>query len=528
MKNIFFSLLAFFLLTACYDDESKLPAVEYPSIVADRSGEGSYLVATYGEEFTFEPKLGRLVGRDTLFLTEKEFEEYDYLWDITVIANNSDTMKQVISRERILNTPILSTPTNSSYTHSLTLHVTHKLSGVVKNLVWQMKVSGIYAAGLLVAETTDESNSDISLIMSRTYNSDISSYEEDRVHHQLYSRVNGMPANGVITSLSDASYSNYACIIALSEGKSLTRIEPLTMKIKDYDLQCFFYTPKVFNPQAVFSYMGRSILLNNGLCQYYETRYTDKYSLDVESEYELSKVYVNRLPYDWAILWDKKGERLIRYKNVPLEFGEGDVNPGVFNPNALPGIECIFAGIGNKPSGDRDIKLVTRYLMRKDGHYYLYEMTQNNLKKYEGARIYDLDGCTDIDKSSCYACSQSAPVFYYAVDNVLYAVPLSNDRPIAQISYNKWGSNEKITHLLIHTELSGKTTFREQPDENGVDQPYWQSSMNNVITVVTYDGKEGRVYTLPIQYPESGGIAADKYVNCYDKFGRITAIAPRN
>ena len=171
MKNILFTILAICLCVACYDDKSTLPTVEYPTIFANKSGESQYLNASYGEEFVYEPRLYWLDGKDTVYLTEDTYGDYDYEWDLTVLSTGADTTKQVISHERVLKTVINSTPTTSGYSYyTLTLHVTHRASGVVKNLIWEMKVLSVYGGGLLVAETADEVNSDISLIMSRTFN----------------------------------------------------------------------------------------------------------------------------------------------------------------------------------------------------------------------------------------------------------------------------------------------------------------------------------------------------------------------
>ena len=178
MKNILFTILTICLVWACYDDKSTLPTVEYPTISVNRSGESQYLTVSYGEEFIYEPRLYWLDGKDTIYLSEDTYDDYDYEWDLSVLSTGTDTMKQIISRERILKAVINSTPTTSGYSYyTLTLHVTHRASGVVKNLIWEMKVLSVYGGGLLVAETSDETNSDISLIMSRTFNTNLVDYD---------------------------------------------------------------------------------------------------------------------------------------------------------------------------------------------------------------------------------------------------------------------------------------------------------------------------------------------------------------
>ena len=102
MKNILFTLLAICLLYACYDDKSTLPQFDFPTIVSDRQGEEEYLIATLGEEFTYEPRLCKIQGRDSIPLTESEFDDYGYQWSLSLLSNGNDTTKQIISNERIL------------------------------------------------------------------------------------------------------------------------------------------------------------------------------------------------------------------------------------------------------------------------------------------------------------------------------------------------------------------------------------------------------------------------------------------
>lgn len=518
MKNILFSLMAILFLAACYDDDSTLPSMEYPTIVADKSGEDSYLMGAYGSEFTYIPRLCKMVNRDSIPLTEEEFSDYTYRWTQTLLSNGNDTTTRVLSNERILNTIISSIPTGQYTYYTLTLHITHKASGVKKDLIWKMKITGVYGGALIIAETSDEKNSDISLIMSRTFNNDLKDYNADIVHHNAYSKNNNALIEGIVSQVSYVQSSeDYADITTLIEGKSLVRIEPVTMKYMDQDMDCFYYTPKVFNPQVIYESWGNHILINNGLVQYYNTNSGHKFTLDSESKYDLAKAYVGCLGYVDGIFFDKKAEKFVQFSTWDKEVLDlGPVGSGAFDPNNMKGFECIYGGTGNNKTA--------RWLMKKEGHYFIYEMHQD---KFTGLHIYDMENCPDLDKTSCYAFSAGNAEFYYSVGNILYIVPLSGDKPGRLVSYDKFGSQETITHILVHKD-AGYTTWSEETDPaTGESVPFWRKSANNVIVVVTYDGTEGRVYTLPIQYGGSGGIAPDKYVRCYDHFGRITGIGTR-
>lgn len=522
MKNIVFSILSILFLWSCYDDQSTLPTIHYPSVVVDRTGEPTYLISSVGEEFTYEPRLGRLVGKDTIPLSEEELKEYIFQWEMTRISSGYDTIKELVGNERILKTTIVSQPTSGQYNYyTLLLQMVQKNTGITNLFSWRIKVLATYDLGLLVAETSDENTSDISLIMSRTYNQNLLTYNDDTVHHNIFSKANDGNIEGLVSSLSSVFVANtYTDVSVVVPGKKLVRMNPITMKITDQNLECFFYTPKVFNPQRIFDGTGnRVMLINNGKVQYFEARYTSKFSMDMDHGYDLSEVYVGSTGYVDGIFFDKKESKFVQFSvNKGVTSDLGTVTPGPFDPNKLEGITCIYGDV-------METSNLIRWLVKKDGHYYVYEMDK---VKYNAKMIYDLSDCPDVDKSPCYAFSVNSNEFFYAVNNILYAVPLGENKPTRVISYDQIPQTEKITHLLVHKGTSGQTTWDEKIDPNtGQLVPNWRRSRYTVISAVTYDGKEGRVYTLPLQYTGSGGIAPKKYVNCYDKFGRITAIALR-
>lgn len=526
MKNILFTILAICLCVACYDDKSTLPTVEYPTIFANKSGESQYLTVSYGEEFVYEPRLYWLDGKDTVYLTEDTYGDYDYEWDLTVLSTGTDTTKQVISRERVLKTLINSTPTTSGFSYyTLTLHVTHRASGVVKNLIWEMKVLGVYGGGLLVAETEDELNSDISLVMSRTFNTNLTDYNMDTVHYRIYSKHNGNPVNGLINSFTYVNGSAFSGITALVPGESIIRIDPVTMEEQDRDMDLFFYTPESFNPQMIFNAYSICVLLNDGTIQYYDAGLTNKYSVDTESAYDLATAYAGG-SMNWisALLFDKRGEKFV-YLPYPVNEVTDilTVKSGQFDPRNMEGCECIY--------GEAVNYTLTKWLMKKNNGYYIYEVDCNiddawENTEFQGVNIYDLGNCPGLDRSTCFAFSANNE-FFYAVDNILYVVPLTSNSPSPLVSYDKLPANEQITHIMIYRGQGYTAWSEEMNTETGEMEPYWRSSKNNVIVVATYDGEEGRVYTLPVQYAGTGGIAEEKYVRCYDGFNRITGIGTR-
>lgn len=519
IKTGFIGLLLLTMFASCYDDKSTLPTVEYPDVVSDRTGEGQYLTATYGEQFKYEPRLGRLVGRDTLWLTNQEYDEYNYTWKMTLVAG-TDTAAQVISKDRILDVMMTSTPNAGYYNYGLMLQIVHKVSGVTKQLNWNVKVLGVYAAGLLVADTKDGLTTDVSLIMSRSYNNDIENYEQDVVYYDIFSKSNDdIALEGDVSSMAYlSSGSDVEMLTLLIKGKSLLQVDPVTMKVIAKDMSLFYYEPAIFNPQEIFTaqWGSYSVLINDGILQFYETRYGMKYSFAPEFAYDLSTVYIPIVTNNCeAILFDKKGSKFVCFTGYGDNhvFDMPETTGGAFDPADMQGYEPIFGDLGNNSTA--------RCLMKKEGKYYVCEIAGKTLS---GTKVYDMSECIDLDKASSYAFSEAYSEFYYSVGDKLYVAILNTDTPGSRITFNKFGDNEVVTHILMH-KGDGKTTWNEKPD----GAPQWRDSENNLISVATYNSltKEGKVYSLPIQYGGDGGIAADKYIHSYGKFGRITAIATK-
>ena len=529
MKRILFTILAISLLWACYDDKSTLPTVEYPTIYANTSGESQYLTVAYGDELVYEPRLYWLDGKDTVYLEGSEAENYDYQWDLSASDSPTDTSKIVISHDRILKEVINSAPTTSGYSYyTLTLHVTHRPSGVVKNLIWEIRVLSTYGGGLLVAETSDEVNSDISLIMSRTFNTNLEDYDADTVHYKIYSKHNEVSIAGLVNSFTYVNGNAFSGITALVPGESIIRIDAVTMEEQDRDMDLFFYAPEVFNPQAIFAAYSTNVLINNGKVQTYAAATANKYSMDdTDSPYKLSEIYAgDKMDWVTALLFDENAEKFVYVPTSgTMEATDiQDVLSGNFDPRDMQGCDPIYAEAVNST--------LTKWLMRKEGKYYIYEVDCNVDMSdddwptvFQGKNIYNLENCPNLDQAAAFAFSANNE-FFYAVGNTLYVAALTGEKPTAQPTYNL-SSGEEVTHLKIYRG-SGYTAWSEDINEDtGEMEPYWRNSKNNVICVATYDGAEGRVYTLPIQYAGSGGIATEEWIRCYEGFGRITGIGTR-
>lgn len=525
MKNIILVCCIFglnLIFQSCYDDDSTLPKIHYPDLVIKKTAAESqgYLTAQYTKDFIFSPDICQLLQHDTIPLNEEELEQYAYHWKLTFLTDGKDTAFQTIGNERVLNTVITSSPVSGNENYTLVLNMMHRSSGVMAEFSWKLKILGTYGPGLLIAETGDEQTTDLALIMSVSYNNDIAGYEDDQEYHHILQQIGEAPVEGVVSSLSFLAY-NLKAVCTVVEGKSVIHFDPVSMKRTGENGDLFYYAPEVLNPQSTFTDMYYGLptsgyLINEGRIHCFTQAKGTRYTYASDAKYKLAKVFV---PGSNPGLYDLAGGRFVRFNNNNGIIEYQNDTEHAFNPADAPGIEPVFADLANYKDTDR-------WLIRKEGKYFVYDVHGS-----QGRSIFDLSNCTDIDKASCYAFSENFDEFYYAVDNHLYVSILNADSPTSTITYDKFDSREKITHLLIHKGNNGRTTWSESVNgSTGESEPFWRKSQNNLLSVVTYNEqtREGRVYTLPIQYAGSGGIAPEKYVRCYKNFDRITAITMRD
>ena len=527
-RNIIFGCFIIFTMISmisCYDDDSTLPTIDLPEIVVDRSSQGKYLPANFGEKFHYEPKLGKLQENgDTLWLSEEEYNDFNYIWKMSLTAS-SDTISEVISDQRVLDIDMVADPNSGAGNYALMLQVIHKASGATKQLNWEVRVEGAFTAGLLVADTKDETSSDISLIVTRSYNESeaLESYADDKIMRDILSMVNKKKLDGVISDLTYMRYRKDELVTVLIKDKSLVQLEASTMKENARDMQAFIYEPAVYKPEKIFvgNYFNYSMLINDGKVHYYYPKDGGtKYSHTPEFEYVVAPVIVRfSMTGSRMLLFDNKGSKFVAFNNgntTDIAETEG----AAFQANDMPGCELVYGDYAGS------MQYLLRCLVKKDGKFYIYELGQ---QKLDGKFIYDMSGCTDLDKATSYAFSNKYDEFYYAVDNKIYVAILNKSNSFTSKITHEFAAGEKVTHLLMHNGDWGYANGYTTWNENGDGTPMWIESKDNLLTAATYNAscKEGKVYTLPIQYGGSGKFAAEKYINSYGGFGRITAIALR-
>lgn len=532
MKNIniyiIFALVAL-MASSCMDDLSTIAEFRYPDLIVL---EAPPETGVFKELFTYEPKFSIVEGEDTSFVAESLYDDYSYEWRILVEAGRYDTVSTVIGTERLLSITLEALPASSAYT--IVLRVTHKEVGFIQTFDWEVDVLSALGQGLLIADTEDGGvSSDISLLMTKVYNASFYETDEDIIHRNIMTAVNGQKLNGLVSNLSFCNSSNNKVLSALVKGESLYGLASITLQSVGENTDFFYFAPPVFSPQSVYNYYGAySYVTNiNGVVHVQSSAAGAQYSFIDEATYpyEINNGLIisrwNSLSYFGGpfLGHDEKNNQFvfISTTGVVKELTapqEGD--NWAFNPRELPeGIEFITAG-------KRDNYTALALMKSTTNEFSIYRLATSSSRIISGDYIFDLSNCPGLDRATAFAFSEKNDEFYYAVDNELYVVILNVKAPGATVVYSL-PEGENISHLKIHLKNSGMTTWSEIENEEGEMVPEWNSSISNVISVASYNGTEGFIRTLPIQYGGAGGIADEKYVHTYGGFGKITAIELR-
>ncbi|GAF03541.1 hypothetical protein [Saccharicrinis fermentans] len=530
-NNIYLIIvLLAFVVVSCNEDLSEYAKVRYPDlIIYEEPSESS----VFNEQFNYEPQFLTVQGEDTVLLEESAYDDYMYEWRILLQAGRYDTVTSVIGTERLLSTVLdMVLPASNPYT--IVLRVTHKEVGFTQTFDWEVNVLSALGRGMLIAHTEDGGvSSDINLLMTKAYNDSFEETDQDIIHRNIISEVNGQKLDGLVSKLSFCNSTNHKTFYAVVEGETLFGMNNTTLAMEDSkNTDYFYYAPAVFNPQKIFNYYAAyGYIINNGVVHVQSASAGAKFEYIDEAtyKYEIYNGYMSR----WNSLYYFGGPLVchdvmnnqfvfvgttgtVKECTAPLE-----TDDWAFNPRELPEDLVFVAG------GLRDSYNVLMLMKSSSTNAFsIYRLATNTSREISGDYIFDLSNCPDLDRATAFAFSESYDEFYYAVDNELRVVILNVDAPTAKVSYSL-PVGESITHIKIHLKVPGITTWSEYENDEGQMVPKWNSSIGNVITVASYNGTEGFIRTLPIQYGGAGGIAEDKYVHTYGGFGKITAIELR-
>lgn len=426
---------------------------------------------------------------------------------------------------------IVAPPYTSPYTLRLT--VKDETTGICRIEKFNITVLSPYGEGLIIADTKDGVNSDLSLVMSKQFSSQIPSNDNKmKIFKDVWSQNNGAPLPGLVLDAVTSSYGtnrsltvlttahlyradhyDYVSIPYESDGQLFSVVPPHIGH--GYTHGCFvIYSPtkhEIMSANGLVT--ARSVQNNNRLFDY--TKYPSKVN-----NYDVTFMYAPQSYVAYA--YDALGKQMLffDYTNcwAPQEQGIGSK----FDVCDLSDYEALYLG-----EVSQGVTLLAK--QKSTGAYKGLVMNKlsSNGPNYAKA-VFDFSSATEVDKARFFALNLSEDVVYYATESKLYATPTVNiDAKVQWTADVELG--EKITGIKIYNWTGGNRDH-ESIGSGGAETITW-GSQNRIIMIFTYNEstKEGKVHCVPIVTFGVGGLEQNKNFHIVlPKFGKILGVYKQN
>ncbi|SHF30371.1 PKD-like family protein [Fodinibius roseus] len=491
------------VLSSCRDDSTTYATSEIPGVVIDTTGMPQLRLLQF-EELEVAPELHTEgVGESDL----------SYEWRLYYAQN--DTLSEVISEQRNLEGyEVELTPNEEDDPYQVQYTVTDESNGLEYIMAWPLYVMNSLGEGLVIAETDNGSDTDLSLIMAPEVTED---YSEVNIQRKVYSTINDELIPGLVQDMQPVNIYGDPVLLAIT-GQSVMRISRLDYSYHSMNEELFHYAPSQFSPQKLGGIYQGTVLVNNGdLYEEYlrsSRRFTAPidapFPFTVPAQVALDAVLYEQIP---VTFYDEVNEQFIYYEageemNL-MPSGSGET----FDPSEVTNKENMAAGVA--VNGD------FRHLLRdKDSGSFTLYIFNDEVSNYPDPvtpplpkAMYDFSGAPAIEQAEYFVLPDNQRVMYYATSTTVYAALYSTSSPVFEERYTA-PAGEEITSLQLYQQ-SGYPS----------DDPFIDTNHRQLV-MSTYDGSEGKVYLLPITNLGVGNIDEGN-IKSFGGFGRITAIKPQ-
>lgn len=490
---------------SCYRDDSTLDVNKISGVDIDTTGMSTLAVNQF-ERLVVIPKL------DITGLSESNLS---YEWRINLELN--DSIYQLVGEERNLDFEVRFKPNAADEFYQLFYKVIDHTTALEYSVAWPLTVKNNIGEGLVVAETFDGANTDISHIMSPQVTT---GFTEVSVKHNVYSAINGSTISGLIKQMRFVQIFGVDALLAITDN-SVVRINTLDYTYGGINDDLFFPSTANYQPQALGGINQTDIYVGNG-------RLTGTF-LGASREFGLPMDFTFSVP-------DHLGINAFTYSPLPVRVHFYDeVNEHfVYLPTFRFGDTNMYpvpaaSGLAFDPSNVKNkINIAASVSTTGDFRHVLKDKTTNELALYvmDGggdvfpspippapAALYSLAAAPDIANAVHFVLLEDQKVMYYATSNKIYAMLYSTGTPTFEERYTA-PVGEEITTLQVYQQ-SGYPF-------DGSDS-YIGTNIKQLI-MSTYNSTEGKVHLLPITNIGIGNIDISN-IETFTGFGRVTAIA---
>lgn len=493
---IFSSLFTF--MVSCKDDLSTLDLNKLPEVSVDTTGQSSLSVFQF-DKLALDPKV---------IITNDNGHEFTYEWFINLLPTSLEYIP--IGNTKKLEYDVTLVPTNTGKPHQILLKITDKNTGIEYFQDWPLTIRNGIGEGLVIVETYDGQNTDLSHIMSPMVTPD---YSDEKVTKKIYSGVNNSTIPGLVNNLRFSKFVSDNILLG-STANSLFAIKTLDYTLFKQNVDLYYTEQTSYGASFISSVTGPDfdVFIKDGKL-YSSWLATSRIGLPWSNNYVIPSIIGLNAKNDRGSL----GHNIINFYSEQLgqfiyqqafQFGDlvmkpvPSMNSTLFNPNNVPNHKPISAAVNNQ--GD----FIHVLQHKQTGNYGLYIMDGFNNPKYYA----NLANAPEISQAIKFVPLLDQNVLMYATKTKIYAVVYSTTTPTFALRYTA-AAGEEITTL--------NQFFQADYPKRDVtwSEPHISTNGKQLI-LGTYNGTEGKVHILPLI---NEGIANIDQANIktYTGFGKI-------
>lgn len=497
-------LLLVIITHSCFEDNSSLDINTIEGVEIDTTGISKLSVYQF-DNLQVEPNL------NYQGLAESQLS---YEWKINLEPN--DTIYQVLSEDKYLNEEISFKPTNPGYDHQLVYTITDLNTDLKYIMSWQLTVLNNIGEGIVIAETTDGTTTDMSHIMSAEVTTDFTGVS---VKHHVYSKINGTTIPGITKQLKYYQIYGKNAVLGISD-EMIYRIEPLDYTLAGTNDDLFYVAEPSYKPQALGQVNQGSLFINDGRLTSTYFGASQKFGNPFTTNYTVPDIIAANPVANPPVTINYYSEVIDRFVYQPSITSFGDRNnyeipantTAVFNPATQTNMVNLAAGVGTNGNfrhllKNKNTGAVQLYIFNGGSTVY------PDVFPPEPIALYDLFNAPDITQAKYFVFLDDQKVMYYATETKIYAVIYATSTAVIQERYTV-AAGEEITTLQVYQQA---------------DYPFRSSGSylplnNKALLMSTYNDTEGKVYLMPFINTGVGNIDTPN-IKTFTGFNRITAMA---
>lgn len=488
--------LLFAALASCKDDLSALDVNKLPDVSVDTTGQSTLSVFQF-DKLTLDPKV---------IIKDENEHNFTYEWFINLEPRKMEYVS--IGNTKQLDYNVAFVPTTQDKPHQVLLKITDVQSGIVYFQAWPLTIRNGIGEGLVIVETYDGVNTDLSHIMSPKVTPD---YNNEKIAKKIYSGVNGGTIPGLVNNL---VYTQFGAIKILlgSTSSSLFSINTIDYKLGAKNEKLFYASQDSYGPSYIGGIKQNDIMVHKGQL-YASWLETSRFGLPLANNYVIPSVIAINSRYDRSTFnhntinfySEEKGQFV--YQQA-LQFGDlvmkaiSSSSSSLFNPNNLPNHKAIAAAVNNQGDFMHVLK------NKQSANYGLYIMDGfNNPKHY-----VNLASAPEINEAISFVLLENQNVLLYATKTKIYAVIYGSSTPSFALRYTV-AAGDEITSLNQYVQAN-------YPKKDPSWEGNYISTNSKQLILGTYNGTEGKVHILPLINEGIANIDQPN-IKTYSGFGKI-------